>query len=328
MKLPPLGPVRAFEAAGRLLSVRKAARELYVTPAAVSRQIKVLESYLAVRLFHRGHRAVALTPIGKQYLSDISPHFTGICVATRRIVGARSRRVLKIRAYTTFAMRWLIPRLSSFHSSHPDIDVQLTTSVEWVDFEREDIDAAIRLGQGDWPKVHADRLVPNQLLPVCSPSLVQRNGPFDSPENLARETLLHTLARADDWANWLDAVGANEIDAYGGLQYESSVLSYQAAIEGHGFAMAQKVLVESDLAEGRLVAPFEFCLEMGANTYYLVFPINKVESPELTVFRDWLQNACAAGEKANAVSSNNTQAQKQPMIRTINRIRIPFQRAR
>ena len=289
-KVPPFGPIRSFEAAGRLASIRQAASELHVTPAAVSRQVKALENYLGVRLFSRGHRAITLTPVGQQYLSEIAVYFAGIRRATGKVAEARGRKVLKIRAYTTFAMRWLIPRLSSFHATHPDVDVRLTTSLDWIDFNREDIDAAIRLGDGNWRGVHAHRLVRNQLVPVCSPALLKDGHGLDSPRSLTKETLLHSLARADDWANWLKAVGATEVDAYGGLEYESSVLAYQAAIEGHGIAIAQRVLVEEDLAAGRLVAPFDFCLDMGSNTYYLVFPTRKSESPELTFFRDWLQS--------------------------------------
>src|SRR5688572_21882573 len=139
-------------------------------------------------------------------------------------------------------MRWLIPRLSSFHAAHPNIHVQLTTSLEWVDFDREDIDAAIRLGTGTWPGVHAHRLVRNELLPVCSPAFAARHNGLHKPHHIARETLLHSLARPDDWANWLNAAGVSGADQYAGLKYESSVLAYQAAIEGHGIAIAQKFL--------------------------------------------------------------------------------------
>src|SRR5690606_33630468 len=156
-RLPPLGPMRAFEAAGRLGSIRRAADELHVTPAAVSRQVKALEDYLGVKLFSRGHRAITLTPVGKRYLAEISAHLAAIPQATAKRIASRRRKVLNILAYTTFARRWLIPRLSSFHASHPEVEVRLTTSLDWVDFDREDVDAAIRLGSGTWPGVHADR---------------------------------------------------------------------------------------------------------------------------------------------------------------------------
>jgi DNA-binding transcriptional LysR family regulator len=189
--------MRAFEAAGRLASIRQAASELHVTPAAVSRQVRLLEEYLGVRLFTSGHRAVTLTPAGRQYLADIRTHLAGIRRATGKLLESRRGKVLNIRAYTTFAMRWLIPRLSSFHSCHPDVEVRLTTSLEGVDFEREEVDAAIRLGCGPWAGLQADRLVPNTLLPVCSPTLVAGAAlPLDA-SMLSSQTLLHSLARAD-----------------------------------------------------------------------------------------------------------------------------------
>ena len=282
--------MRAFEAAGRLSSIRRAAAELHVTPAAISRQVKVLEAYLGIQLFSRGNRAVTLTPAGQQYLSEISTHVAAIRRATGKLIEARGRRVLHIRAYTTFAMRWLIPRLSSFHSSHPEVEVSLTTSLDWVDFDREHVDAAMRLGTGDWAGVHADRLVANELVPVCSPALVASAAMPLKPDYLRKQVLLHSLARPDDWANWLHAAKVIDLDCYSGLKYESSVLAYQAAIEGHGFAIAQRVLVDSDLQSDRLVAPFDLTLDMGRNTYYLVFPTSRLPSPELTLFRHWLNS--------------------------------------
>jgi LysR family glycine cleavage system transcriptional activator len=282
--------MRAFEAAGRLSSIRRAAAELHVTPAAISRQVKVLEAYLGIQLFSRGNRAVTLTPAGQQYLSEISTHVAAIRRVTGKLIEARGRRVLHIRAYTTFAMRWLIPRLSSFHSSHPEVEVSLTTSLDWVDFDREHVDAAIRLGTGDWAGVQADRLVANELVPVCSPALVASAAMPLKPDYLRQQILLHSLARPDDWANWLQAAKVIDLDCYSGLKYESSVLAYQAAIEGHGFAIAQRVLVDSDLQSGRLAAPFDLTLDMGRNTYYLVFPTSRQPSPELALFRRWLSS--------------------------------------
>ena len=172
-RLPPLNALRAFEAAGRLRSMRQAAQELHVTPAAVSRQVRLLEDFLAVSLFTRSHRAVKLTAAGDRYLKEVAKSLAGIRNATRHAIAGRGLRPLKIRSYTTFALRWLIPRLSSFHQAHPKIDVQLTTSLDF-DFEKEDLDAAIRLGDGNWPGLQAERLVPHELVPVCSPRLLRR----------------------------------------------------------------------------------------------------------------------------------------------------------
>jgi len=154
-RLPPLNPLRAFEAAGQLQSIRGAAERLSVTPGAVSRQVQVLESHLGVRLFRRFAREVMLTAEGEQYLEAVSLHLEGIRDATERLTGRRGIETLRVRAYTTIAMKWLIPRLSTFLDANPKIEVRLTTSNEAVDFSRENIDGAIRLGDGAWTGVEA-----------------------------------------------------------------------------------------------------------------------------------------------------------------------------
>jgi len=291
--LPPLNPLKMFEAAGRLLSISKAAEELFVTPAAVSRQIRVLEEFLNFQLFRREHGGLSLTPAGAKYLAEITPLFMALRETTNAAMGGGyRRRVLRIRSPATFAVRWLIPRLAGFHQLHPGIDVQLTTSAAPLDFSREDIDAGIELGDGHWPRLIVQKLVPNELVPVMSPR-AGAAGPRE-PRELASETLLHSLARIDDWALWLRAAGAPGVNAYQGMKYETSLLSYQAAVEGHGVAMAQKALVEKDLAEGRLVMPFGLALDRGDHTYYFASPREREESVELAAFRRWLADAVAA----------------------------------
>jgi LysR family glycine cleavage system transcriptional activator len=287
-KLPPLNQLKDFEAAGRLLSIQNAAEELHVTPAAISRQVRGLENYLGVQLFVRDHRAVRLTTEGERYLAGITEGLNQIRKATLNLTRGAARRTLKIRAYTTFSMKWLIPRLSSFHALHPDIDVRLTTSLEPVDFAREDIDAAIRLGLDGCHGLAADWLVPNELVPVCSPEFLAKNPALADPKQLGKATLLHSLARPEDWNKWLRAAGLKEVDGYRGLKYESSAMIYQAAIEGHGIAIAQRALVTDDLASGRLIMPFQFVLDEGDHTYYLVYPKAQSYSPEFETFRDWI----------------------------------------
>lgn len=287
MDRAPLNAIRAFEAAGRLSSITQAARELFVTPAAVSHQIKALETHLKLPLFVRGHRSIALTPEGKRYLEDVGPHLAGLRRATAKLMEARDRRVLRIQAHATIAMRWLIPRLSAFHEQHRDIDVKLTTTLD-ADFDGAQIDGAIRLGHGNWPGMRAYRLVPNELVPVCTPAFRKRRPYLQRPQGLAKVTLLHSLARPDDWSHWLKAMKAASVDPHGGLKYESSVLAYQAAMEGHGVAIAQKVLVESDVRSGRLVHLYDQALDMGSYTYYFVCPGDARRSEAVSVFRKWL----------------------------------------
>lgn len=292
-RLPPLNPLRAFEAAGRLKSIRKAAAELAVTPGAVTRQIQALETALGLPLFKRRQGAIHLTPRGEQYLRDVSAPLQAIRTATRKLTGRKSREVLKVRAYTTIAMKWLIPRLSAFHAANQNLEVFITTSVEDVDFEREDIDGALRLGDGNWAGCDADPLIANVIIPVCSPDFRRRHA-LRTGADLAGAPLLHSFGRPDDWADWLQAAGVSEIDAYAGPKYESSALAYQAAIEGQGVALAPKAFVAEDLRRRRLVQPFGPGLDRKQFTYYLVYPRNRLRNPAFRQFRTWLLHEAQA----------------------------------
>lgn len=285
-RLPPLNAIRAFEVVARRLSITVAAEELHVTPGAVSRQVRTLEDALGLQLLVRGHRQITLTRAGEEYYRGVTKAMDALRDATSRLTRRTRRTQLKIRAYTTFAMRWLIPRLSSFHAANRGIEVLLTASLDPVDFRREDIDGAIRLGDGKWPDVNTYRLVSNVLTPVCSPALataVRKAG------DLQRQVLLHSIARPDDWAFWLAASKAEgEVDSRSGMTYQSSAMAYAAALEGQGFAIAQRFLVEDDLASGKLVAPFRKVVDMGDFTYYLLTPSDRKESPSMATFRKWL----------------------------------------
>lgn len=285
-RLPPLNAIRAFEVVARRLSITIAAEELHVTPGAVSRQIRTLEDALGIALLVRGHRQIALTRAGEEYYRAVTKSMDVLREATVRLTRRTRRTQLKVRAYTTFAMRWLIPRLSSFHAANSGIEVLLTASLDPVDFRREDIDGAIRLGDGKWSGANAHRLVSNILVPVCSPTVAKK---VRKPADLQRQVLLHSIARPDDWACWLAAAKVDgEVDARSGMTYQSSAMAYAAALEGQGFAIAQRFLVEDDLGSGKLVAPFRKAVDMGDFTYYLVTPADRTESASMATFRKWL----------------------------------------
>lgn len=286
-RLPPLHSLRAFEAAGRLQSIRKAAEELFVTPGAVSRQVQSLEAFLGVKLFRRDPREIVLTAEGEQYLAAVAQSLDIVRDATQRLTGKRAVEVVRLRAYTTFAMKWLIPRLSSFHDANPEVEVRLETSNEAVSFEREAVDCAIRLGDGQWSGVETDRVLDNRLVPMCSPALAARN-PLQTVSDLGRVRLLHSMIRPDDWRHWLRAAGAHEIDPYSGDKFASSTLAYQATLEGFGVMIAQRALFADDVAAGRLVCPFDLELDMGSHTYYLLYPQNRLRKPAFRRFRLWL----------------------------------------
>ena len=298
-RLPPLNPLRAFEAAGQLQSIRRAAERLSVTPGAVSRQVQILEAHLGVRLFRRFAREIMLTAEGEQYLEEVSLHLEGIRDATEKLTGRRGIETLRVRAHTTIAMKWLIPRLGSFHEAHPRIEVRLTTSNETVDFTRENVDGAIRLGDGAWPGVEVDRLMANELAPLCTPAFRMRHK-LRRPEDLARVKRLHSFVRPDDWKYWLAAAGLRGIDAFAGDKFASSTLAYQAVLEGQGIMMAQRLLFAEDIRAGRLVQPFDTVLDRSPFTYYFIYPRNRLRNLGFRRFRTWLLKQALAGVRLDS----------------------------
>ncbi|HZU62225.1 MAG TPA: LysR substrate-binding domain-containing protein [Novosphingobium sp.] len=286
-RLPPLTALKTFECTGRLLSFTLAAGELGVTPGAVSRQIKVLEDYLGLQLFIRSGREVSLTKAGGTYLAQLTEAFARIRAATSELIGVPEDAPLRVSSSVTFTMRWLMPRLMSFHSRHADSNLQLTMNLAPVDFQRDDLDATIKLGYEDTPHSVVRRLFRADLVPVCSPRLIdQPGGPADY-DWLGRHTLLHSSARPDNWLVWLRSVGRPELKGARQLQFESSSLAYQAAIEGVGIAMAQLPLVLEDLRTGALVLPFPVAVR-DTEVYNLIWPDRTPRNRGFLPFRDWI----------------------------------------
>ena len=294
-RLPSLNGLRAFEAAARHLSFTLAAQELNVTQTAISHQIRRLEEELGIRLFIRQNRALALPPQAIEYLPGIRAAFQDLRSATDRLLRNDSDRVLTVSTLTSFAVKWLLPRLRGFQDEHPDIDVRITTSVELVDFRKDNVDAAIRFGRGQWPGLRADWLMAEHLFPVCSPALLKGKQALRRPEDLSRVTLLHTNAH-DDWRLWLTAAGLPpELSQSPGLTFDLAFMTIQAAIDGIGVAMGQTAYVADDIAKGRLVVPFDITMPADAG-FYIVAPQGKATTPKINAFRDWLI-ATAEGER-------------------------------
>ena len=287
-ELPPLNALRVFEATGRIGSITKAAEALYVTPAAVSRQIQLLEDFLGVRLFDRVHRGIVLTDAGREYHSEVARSLAGLTRATSDMAQRYGRsKVFHIKAPHSVAMRWLLPRLSSFHQRYPGIDVKLHTSLTPPDFARESVDAGIVMGKGQWKGMLSYKIMANELIPVC---VAEKLGGLRTPEDLAGEVLLHTMARPDYWQIWLRAAGVPHLADGHGLHYESSALAYEAALQGYGVAISQKAMVSRELEDGRLVTPFDFSVDLGQESYYFVMPSDPGTRPsrELMQFRQWV----------------------------------------
>ena len=295
-RLPPLNAVRAFEAVARNGSVTRAARELSVTQGAVSRHVGTLEHWLGARLFVRTQRGLTLTPQGSAYFRALRGALDQIDHATRQLQQSPDESLLRLKLPPTFAIRWLIPRLARFHALHPRIDVQITTSHERADFDREDIDACIHSEREPPPGPGFRRLVGEVLLPVCSPRLLARDT-LSAPADLSRHVLLCSLNRPDDWPAWLAAAGVPGIDGNSGLKFENAALAYQAAIDELGVMIAQRAMVEDDLAAGRLVAPIALPLRT-AGGYYLAYPPYRPPSARVAAFEEWIVREAQAAEAA------------------------------
>jgi LysR family glycine cleavage system transcriptional activator len=292
-----LNGLRAFEAAARHLSFTLAAAELNVTQTAISHQIRRLEEELGIRLFVRQNRALALTPEARDYLPGVRAAFNDLRLATDRLLRKDDDKVLTVSTLASLAAKWLLPRLADFQEQHPGIDVRITTSTSLVDFQRDNVDAAIRYGRGQWAGLRADWLMADELFPVCSPGLIKSDKPLRSPEDLKDHVLLHTSnANSDDWRLWLTAAGLpTDISKQPGITFDMIFMTIQAAIDGIGVAMGRTSYVQDDIAKGRLVVPFRIALPADAG-FYLVAPDGHREARKLAAFRDWV--VAAAQNKA------------------------------
>ena len=285
--LLPLNPLRAFEVAARLRSLTRAADELHVSQVAVSRQVKVLEDYLGVALFNRLHRGIELTQEGAELYAGVKNAFRELENASRKVSRRNKRDVLSIQSYTTFSQRWLIPRLADFHNRNPLLEVKLSSSLKPVDFQTQGIDAAIRSGHGDWPGLHAEKLVDIELIPIVSAALWEAEGL--AKNDIAKVRRLHSMARPDDWKTWLGKSGLEGLDEEAGMKFDNSALAYEAASMNVGAAIAIKVFVERQLQEGSFVALSDTVCRTD-EAYYLTWPKDARPSDALIKFLEWMKD--------------------------------------
>jgi LysR family transcriptional regulator, glycine cleavage system transcriptional activator len=288
----PLTALRSFEAAARRLSFAAAAHELFVTPAAVSHQVKGLEEYLGTPLFQRHNRSVTLTEAGAKLAATLHGLFTELNEALTQIKKPAGPRI-RVSALPSLAAKWLVPRLHRFEAAHPTLKVRIDTSDHLVNFAYEPIDIALRYGAGNYTGLHAERLMAADAFPVCSPRLVGNNDPpLRKPADLRTHTLLHDessnrSAGVPNWATWLKAAGATKVDSRRGPVFGNIHLAIEAALAGHGLAMGIAPLVEQDLCSGRLVRPFELKLP-NAFSFWVVCDRKRATDPVIRKFRNWL----------------------------------------
>lgn len=299
-RLPPLNSLKAFEAAARNLSFTKAAEELFVTQAAISHQIKLLEEHLSMKLFMRRNRSLLLTEEGQSYYLDIKDIFANLYEATEKLLTRGAKGSISIALTPSFAIQWLIPRLSKFSTLYPDIDVKIKA----VDFEdnslTDDVDVAIYYGLGHWQGVHADKLHTEFLVPVCSPLLLNGDKPLKDPIDLKHHTLLHDMSRTN-WNEWIKQADVREINVNQGPIFSHSSMVLQAAIHGQGVALGHNILAKPEIESGRLVTPFNQVL-ISKNAYYLVCREAQIESPKIVTFRSWLLDEVKLEQAQEGVS--------------------------
>jgi LysR family glycine cleavage system transcriptional activator len=298
----PFSALRVFESAARHLSFKRAAEELFITPAAVSQQIKGLEHQLGIKLFNRHNRGLSLTDNAKKGLPALTQGFDHLIESVRRIRSTNEESKLTVWMAPSFAAKWFIPRLHRFSDAHADIDLNISASPSLVDstaakntipaenFRRDGVDIAIRFGKGDYPGCRVVKLFSVSAIPLCSPKLMQGEHPLRSPEDLQFHTLLHDDTKYEgrpDWKTWLKAAKVKNVDSSRGVHFNHGNLAINAAVDGQGVVLSMKSLASDDIAAGRLVVPFDFSLPL-EYAYYLITLEESSDSSNTTAFRDWL----------------------------------------
>ncbi len=289
VRLPPLNSLVVFEAAARHQSFTRAAEVLCVTQAAVSHQIKTLENWLGVALFHRlgrGHGLV-LTEAGRAYLPRISSALDSVRSATEAVMDRRRRRVLRIGTLDSFGSLWLLPRLGRFMAANSEIDVRvLAADLDADVLTTGAVDVDIRYGEGDWPDVEATRFLSETIFPVCAPQLLEGPHPLRTPADLRHHRLLHDVMVVD-WRTWLESAGVTDVDAERGPGFNHSHLVIQAAMSGDGVALGRSALVADALRSGALVRPFELSLPCRFS-YFTACSNASLSDPTVEAFCQWL----------------------------------------
>ncbi|HEY6610869.1 MAG TPA: LysR family transcriptional regulator [Pseudomonas sp.] len=294
-KIPSTAALVAFESAARHQSFTKAAEELALTQSAVCRQIASLETFLGIELFRRTRRGVMLTEDGLSYSRRIAAQLDAVERDTLAVMGQQGGTSLELAVVPTFATQWLLPRLRDFQRLHPEVTVNLTNRTRPFLFADTEFDAALYFGDADWPGTRASFLMRENPVPVCSPELIAPLAALDARPIAARQIaalpLLQQSTRPYAWRQWFGSLGLQVEGDLRGPRYELFSMLAQAAMHGMGVALIPPLMIQRELAEGRLVVPFEHALQLSDKAYYLVIPERKLELAALRAFRDWLLDA-------------------------------------
>jgi LysR family glycine cleavage system transcriptional activator len=305
-RLPPLNALKAFEAAARHESFTRAAEELCVTQGAVSHQVKALETELAIKLFNRERQRLIITEAGRDYLAVVRDAFDRIAAGTERLLERQSAGVLTVSTSPDFAAKWLVHRLGHFAEAHAGIDLRVSATLHHVDFAREEVDLAVRHGDGNWPGLDAVRLGAERLFAVCSPKLLSNRRRVGGPADILKFPLIHLDSRSD-WEKWLRGVGIDDAGVTHGPVLNRASMVIDAAINGQGIALARTTLAAWDLINGRLVTAFPESLPV-SKTYWIVCPKATATLPKIATFRDWLLAEAAADLRQLKSLAGNSKA--------------------
>ena len=287
-RLPPLTALRAFEAAARHLSFAQAAAELNVTPAALSFQIKSLEEHLGHPVFRRLNRAVELTEAGRALAPGVTDGFAALSAAWRNTQRLSDNKTLTITAGPAFTSKWLAPRLFEFAQAHPEIELRFSASLRLIDFDRDEVDVAIRFGLGNDEGVFSEPLIREWMTPMMTPELAAK---YDTPEKLEDAPLIHDESIAffkqpTDWSAWCRAAGLS-IETASGLRFSQADHALDAAISGAGVVLGRVSLATRALEQGRLVAPFKTGLLTQAQ-FRFICPDGTQTRPHVRAFKNWI----------------------------------------
>ena len=290
-----LNALRAFEASARHQSFSLAAQELNVTPAAVGQLVRTLEDWLGSPLFVRstsGRARLVTTEVAEQALPDIRAGLERLAVGLERLRSGSAGGVLTVTVSPAFAAKWLLPRIERFQAAWPETDLRLDTSLKPVDFVAQRIDVGVRYGRGQWPGLAAEKLMDEEVYPVCAPALLA-TATLQAPGDLRGQVLIHdqsvdTSTGFASWQAWLRHAGVQGVPTDRGLRINNSAAVLQAAIDGQGVARARSVMAHDDLAAGRLVRLFPQVRLESALAYYVVYRPECIAQPKVAAFRDWL----------------------------------------
>lgn len=290
----PLTALRAFESTARHGSMTKAAAELNVTHGAVSRQIAALERVVGTLVFERGARGVRLTQTGQRLFLDVQSGFERLRTALHE--AGRAAEPVRLTTLPSFATRWLLPRLAAFHLEYPTIDVRVHSSLDILDLATGHYDLGIRYGRGSWAGLSANLLASVTVYPVCSPEFLERSGPVSKPSDLLAAPLIHNSS-TERWADWFAENGVAMRRPRGGIVVDDYALALEYALSGQGVALGRDILIQADLAAGRLIAPVPAGMR-SRFAYYLVRSPTNPPSDNATLFAAWLERVAAEPDQA------------------------------